>query len=87
MKIDLRAKILKKKRGLFYTPSEVFRKYVLPKLKDSLWDYTWIDLYCGKGDLIIPIVKDIEENNRNKFFSEHVRCFDIDEHALSLFAD
>ncbi|MEM4165502.1 MAG: N-6 DNA methylase [Nitrososphaerales archaeon] len=87
MKIDLRAKILKKKRGLFYTPAEVFRKYVLPKLKDSLWDYTWIDLYCGKGDLIIPIVKDIEENNRNKFFSEHIRCFDIDEHALSLFAD
>ncbi|MFN3621760.1 MAG: N-6 DNA methylase, partial [Nitrososphaerales archaeon] len=86
-KTESESEILKKKRGAFYTPAELFSNYILPRIKDTLWDYTWIDLYCGKGDLIIPIVKAIEANQRSEFFSEHIRCFDVDSYALSVFAD
>lgn len=79
--------VLKKKRGSFYTPDEVFNRYILPKIRDVLWSYTWLDLYCGRGDLIMPILKAVDESRRNEFFDEHVRCFDIDEKALGLFAE
>lgn len=80
-------KLQKRKRGAFYTPEEILDKYILPKIKPLLWNYVWIDLYCGRGDLIIPIIKCIEKNKRNLFFKEHVKCFDIDKKALSIFKE
>ncbi|MDW8359221.1 MAG: N-6 DNA methylase [Candidatus Caldarchaeum sp.] len=79
-------RILKKKRGSFYTPDEVFERYILPRVRDVLWSFTWVDLYCGRGDLVAPLVRAVDVDERNEFFSEHVRCFDIDEQALSTFA-
>jgi len=80
-------RLQKRKIGAFYTPEGIFDKYILPKIETLLWEYTWIDLYCGKGDLIIPIVKCINENKRDLFVEQHIKCFDIDEKALSIFKE
>jgi len=80
-------KLLKRKLGVFYTPEEVFDKYIMPKVEPLLWNYTWIDLYCGKGDLIIPLIKCVDEEKRSDFFKHHVKCFDIDENSLSIFRE
>jgi len=85
--MDVESKLLKRKRGAFYTPRQLFLKYILPEIKNSLWNYTWIDLYCGEGDLIIPIVECIPQNKRESFFTDHIKCFDISSQALSVFAE
>ena len=37
----------------------------------------WIDLYCGEGNLILPILNLIPKQDRQSFFKEHVLCYDI----------
>jgi len=77
----------RKKHGIHYTPSDVFREHILPRIRDSLEEYTWIDLYCGEGNLILPLLDDIKDDReRNRFFEDHVRGFDIDSTALDTFS-
>ena len=72
----------KRKQGAFYTPTELFDKYIYPEISDILWDYTWIDLFCGRGDLIIPLLSHIDPRERADFFAGHIKCFDVDLTAL-----
>ncbi len=46
-------------------------------MRDKLWDHLWVDLFCGEGNLIYPLVKAIEPSRRVEFFAEHVLMFDI----------
>jgi len=67
----------RKKFGAFETPVEIFEKYIFPKIKNELNNYIWVDLYCGKGNLILPILKFIPEKDRINFFKKHIFLFDI----------
>lgn len=78
-------KLTKKKRGQFYTPSELIKTFLLPEIRSMLWQRTWVDLYCGEGNLLLPLIEDIEVGKRELFFQEHIRGFDIEGAALEKF--
>ena len=64
--------------GVHYTPSEIFKEYIFPKISRQLWDFCWVDFYCGEGNLIFPILESIEPERREEFFKEHIYLSDID---------
>ena len=63
--------------GAYETPIDIFWKHIYPEIKDILWEYIWVDLFCGSGNLILPILEDIEKDERVSFFEDHIYCFDI----------
>ena len=63
--------------GIHLTSSEIFLEYIFPEIQDKLWQYRWIDLYAGEGNLIIPILNSIPFKDRIKFFEDHIFLFDI----------
>ena len=46
----------KRMYGSHLTSTDIFQEYILPDIKPILKDYTWIDLYAGEGNLILPIL-------------------------------
>lgn len=68
--------------GQHLTSVEVFSKFILPKIRDNLYDYTWVDLYCGEGNLILPILTEMPPEKRANFFREHIFLFDIDINSV-----
>ncbi len=76
---------LKNKRRIYgehLTPINVFKDYILPEIKDKLYDYRWVDLFCGEGNLILPILELIPTDKRVEFFKEHIFLFDIQEEMV-----
>ncbi len=65
--------------GQYFTPSYIVKKYILPEIKDKLYNYIWIDLFAGSGNLIFPILDIIPENERIDFFKKHIFLFDIQD--------
>ncbi|MHA1488155.1 MAG: N-6 DNA methylase [Promethearchaeota archaeon] len=65
--------------GVHLTSTKIFFKYILPEIKDKLFDYIWIDQYAGEGALILPILKFIPKDKRINFFKNHIYLFDIQE--------
>ncbi|MFX1366016.1 MAG: N-6 DNA methylase [Promethearchaeota archaeon] len=63
--------------GVHLTSREIFLKYIFPEIRSKLWEYTWIDLYAGEGNLILPILDSISIEKRTQFFTEHIFLFDI----------
>lgn len=63
--------------GEHLTPERICEEYILPHIMDSLWDHLWVDLFCGEGSLIYPLVKAVEPSRREEFFAEHILMFDI----------
>jgi len=63
--------------GEHLTPVEVFKKFILPEIIDKIYDYIWVDLFAGAGNLILPILELVPENERINFFKEHIFLFDI----------
>ncbi len=68
--------------GIHFTPIEIFNDYILPQISNILYNYMWIDLYCGEGNLILPILNLIPKQDRQSFFKEHVLCYDINPEAV-----
>lgn len=73
--------------GIHFTPIEIFNAYILPQIGNILYDYTWIDLYCGEGNLILPILNLIPKQDRQSFFKEHILCYDINPKAVEKAVD
>ena len=76
---------LNKKRRVYgehLTPIQVFKEFILPEIKDKLYDYIWINLFAGKGNLILPILELIPKNERVEFFREHIFLSDIQEELV-----
>ena len=76
---------LRKRRrtyGEHLTPIRVFKEFILPEIKDKLYDYIWVDLFAGKGNLILPILELIPKNERIEFFKKHVFLFDIQKELV-----
>ena len=59
------------------TSQDIFLSYIFPEIKNTLYDYTWIDLYCGEGNLIFPILEKVPIHERVDFFKEHIYLSDI----------
>lgn len=72
------SELKRKKYGAFETPVDIFNEYILPKIKNKLNNYLWVDLYCGKGNLILPILSEFPEGEKRiSFFEKHIFLFDI----------
>jgi type I restriction-modification system DNA methylase subunit len=76
--------IEKKRRefGAHLTSIDIFKKFIFPEIKDILYKYTWVDLFCGEGNLILPILEAIPKNKRIDFFKEHIFLFDIQKEMV-----
>ena len=65
--------------GEHLTPSSVFTEFIMPKIESRIYEYIWIDLFAGEGNLILPILERIPVAERAEFFSRHIYLFDIQE--------
>ncbi|OQA31042.1 MAG: N-6 DNA Methylase [archaeon ADurb.Bin336] len=72
----------RRKLGVHLTSINIFQKYILPKIKNQLDDYIWIDLYCGEGNLILPILNEIKKEDRINFFRNNIYLFDIQKEMV-----
>jgi len=54
--------------GYYPTPTEVFMEYIFPEIKAHLYDYLWVDMFSGEGNLILPMLEAIPEERRIEFF-------------------
>lgn len=63
--------------GEHLTLIQIFKEFILPEIKDKLYNYVWVDLFAGKGNLIVPILELIPKNKRITFFRRHIFLFDI----------
>lgn len=77
-------KVHRRTFGVHYTPSEIFMEHIFPKIASHLWEYCWVDFYCGEGNLIFPILESIAPERRADFFREHIRLSDIDNSVVSV---
>ncbi|MHA1239811.1 MAG: Eco57I restriction-modification methylase domain-containing protein, partial [Promethearchaeota archaeon] len=76
-KQEIEEKAKRRKYGQHLTSLDIFYKYILPEIKALLRDYLWVDLYAGEGNLILPILKEIQPNEREKFFKDHIFLADV----------
>ena len=74
---ELEDNVHRRSLGFHLTSRSIFLEYILPEIKDKLWKYTWIDLFAGEGNLILPILDSINPNERIDFFKNHIYLFDI----------
>ncbi|MBC7328106.1 N-6 DNA methylase, partial [bacterium] len=74
----------KKRRefGAHLTSIDIFKKFILPEVKDILYKYLWVDLFAGEGNLILPLLDEVPENERIEFFKEHILLFDIQKEMV-----
>ena len=63
--------------GAHLTPENIFLKFIFPFIKDFLNEYLWVDLFCGEGNLILPILNFIPLKERESFFLNHIFLCDI----------
>jgi len=75
-------KAKRRKFGLHFTSIEMFYRYIFPEIKDFLENYLWVDLYAGVGNLILPILNEIPENQRESFFHKHIYLFDVQKDVV-----
>ena len=81
---DIEKKAKRRKYGQHLTSLDIFYKYILPEIKSKLWEYLWIDLYAGEGNLILPILKEIQPDERETFFKDHIFLADVQEEMVKM---
>ena len=83
-KNDRNSKDILKRRelGTHITSKDIFLKYIFPEIKEKLYNFIWVDLYAGKGNLILPILNYIPPEKRINFFEKHIYLFDIQEEMV-----
>ena len=75
-------KLHRRSLGVHLTSIDIFTEYILPKIKDILFDYIWVDLFAGEGNLVLPILNNVPKNERIDFFKNHIYLFDIQESMI-----
>lgn len=68
-----------RKLGVHLTSVNIFNDYIFPKLESKLNDHIWVDLFCGEGNLVLPILNHIPADRREMFFQKRVFLYDIQE--------
>ncbi|MBY8980532.1 MAG: SAM-dependent DNA methyltransferase [Candidatus Lokiarchaeota archaeon] len=79
---DIGEKAKRRKYGQHLTSFDIFYKHILPEIKNLLRNYLWVDLYAGEGNLILPILKEIQPEDRETFFKEHIFLADVHEEMV-----
>jgi len=81
---SLKKSLRNKKRiyGEHLTSIHIFEKFILPEIKNKIYDYLWVDLFCGEGNLILPILNFVPEEKRIEFFKNHIFLFDVQEEMI-----
>jgi len=77
--------VLKNKRrtyGEHLTSISIFKKFILPEIQKEVYKYRWVDLFCGEGNLILPILELVPEDERIEFFKKHIFLFDIQKELV-----
>lgn len=72
--------MLKKGRlyGEHLTPELVFRKYIAPHItQEDIQSHIFVDMFCGEGNLLLPLLEYLPKDIRVDFFKERVYMFDI----------
>jgi hypothetical protein len=68
--------------GQHFTSIDIFQQYIFPEIKERLWDFLWVDLFAGSGNLVLSILEYIPLEQRIPFFQDHIRLFDIQDHCI-----
>jgi len=79
---NIEEKAKRRKYGQHLTSFDIFYQYILPEIKTILRNYLWVDLYAGEGNLILPILKEILPEEREKFFKDHIFLADVHEEMV-----
>lgn len=75
---DEKVELIKRRRfGEHLTSVDIFKEYIMPKIKDQIDNYAWVDFFAGEGNLILPILDLVPENKRIRFFHDNIFLFDI----------
>jgi methylase of polypeptide subunit release factors len=74
---DIKDNKRRRSLGVHLTSRDIFLKYILPEIQEMLWEFKWIDLYAGEGNLILPILNSIPIEKRIQFFKDHIYLSDI----------
>lgn len=85
MKLTEPQKLKNNKRRTFgehLTSIDIFYEYILPHIREHLYEYTWVDLYAGQGNLVLPILESIPRSERIEFFRERIFLFDIQKELV-----
>ncbi|MHA2120839.1 MAG: Eco57I restriction-modification methylase domain-containing protein, partial [Promethearchaeota archaeon] len=80
---DLEENLHRRSYGVHLTSNDIFLKYIFPEIKTKLWKYRWVDLYAGEGNLILPILNSIPNDQRIDFFENHIFLSDIQEDMVN----
>ncbi len=68
--------------GEHLTSIGIFKKFILPEIEREIYNYRWVDLFCGEGNLILPILELVPEGKRIEFFKKHIFLFDIQKELV-----
>jgi len=68
--------------GEHLTSVEVFKQFILPAIKDRLDDFVWVDLFAGKGNLVLPMLDLVPRGERADFFKTHIFLFDVQKELV-----
>ncbi|MHA2127763.1 MAG: N-6 DNA methylase [Promethearchaeota archaeon] len=68
--------------GIHLTSSDIFLNYIFPEIRSILWNYRWVDLYAGEGNLILPILNSIPLEERTAFFKDHIYLSDVQKDMI-----
>ncbi|MHA1602409.1 MAG: N-6 DNA methylase, partial [Promethearchaeota archaeon] len=68
--------------GEHFTSIKIFKEYIFPAINSCLYDFSFIDLYCGEGNLILPILDEIPDQERNDYFKAHIFLRDIQPECI-----
>ncbi|MCL4452294.1 MAG: N-6 DNA methylase [Candidatus Thermoplasmatota archaeon] len=85
MRIKKRPETLDKRRllGSHLTPVSVFQNYILPDISPLIHDHNFIDMFCGEGNLILPILDLLPRSERTDYFRKHIQMYDADPEMVS----
>jgi hypothetical protein len=72
----------KKAYGEFLTPPYIFEDYILPEIENEINKYRWVDMFCGEGNLVLPILELVPKEKRVEFFEKHIFLFDVQKRMV-----
>ncbi len=68
--------------GEHLTSINIFKKFILPEIENEIYNFRWVDLFCGEGNLILPILELVPQSERVEFFKKHIFLFDVQEELV-----
>jgi len=66
------------------TNKDIFLKYIYPEIENMIFKYAFVDFYAWEWNLILPILDFIPNEDRIKYFEEHIFLFDIQKDLIDI---